>query len=981
MADPLILPAQHSLGHRLRGALSTAALLLAAAVLAATFLLLSPPADQTYPGALPWREGSILRGLVEVLALAGAVQTARGVEVKDLAFHLGAAVALLLLAARAWVSGRWPPERATSRDAWFFSQIFLWAWVGISATSAFWSGDAEISLGQAALYAMALAWAFSLSWSVEGRDVPRILTAYVALAAAAAGLCVWYYYERNPFHRPGFPIGNPGALASCLLPAAILGFFQLWAAIPENLRRLTGRDAGPQGAAAGPPRLAARLWVRMGLVCLALVLLVWALWLAGSRASLVGAVIAVGGILFIRAGARLRLALLFSAVLLAAAGVWLTASHSQELAMARGATIRFRIYAWQYAALLWSHRPISGIGAGSFPRLATAMSTTDRALDPAAFMAELVEHAHNELFEVFAEIGLIGGVTFVAGWLAALAAGARLLSSSLSPERRATLLGLMTGLLAILGDSLFSVGTRLPGPAAVQFTLLGCLWAMCRATSKVVRPASAAGTTLSPATVAGVRLPAVDLRALRRTGLAAAALACAAATSWLALRNWSGALAERRGYQAMRDGQPQAALALARRASPRLLDPVRKLTTDELAVRAAMTIAQRSFDHWQQARAAGGESPSVPPELHDEAVAAAEQALHAAAALNQRAPTFARMAAAGARALEWLAELHRQADPQRAVAYSLQAFQAWRSQRAQRPYDQQTLLALLRYPAPASEKIGLLRDALREGPPVDEWPEWQAALAQQSAAAEFDATLRQMLDAARPYGPEAEAGSLMVSMSPEMFRTAAAWHARRGEYEAAAAAVEHAAALYRALRSRLPDRLAVALGEQAEYELLARPDEPHRAVELLEAALAALPIVQAQKMETARRPYLLRLARARLAAGDEPRAREALAQLAAEPGPLAEALASAYTSLAQRFIRRPPDARPPVEAWLRAAVRHAPTHVPAWAWLAWLAAQGSDSAAVDKTLAEAAASGVSAHDLERIRASLRLEFPPTSQPP
>jgi hypothetical protein len=88
-----------------------------------------------------------------------------------------------------------------------------------------------------------------------------------------------------------------------------------------------------------------------------------------------------------------------------------------------------------------------------------------------------------------------------------------------------------------------------------------------------------------------------------------------------------------------------------------------------------------------------------------------------------------------------------------------------------------------------------------------------------------------------------------------------------------------------------------------------------------------------------------------------------------------QTLADAYVGLAQRFIRRPPDQRPPIEPWLRAALRHEPAHPEAWYSLAWLAAQDHDATAVRKALADALAAGVPPDAVERMRAALHQEFP------
>ena len=109
-------------GHRLRSLLSLLTLGLALLLLAATFFLMSPPRGESYPGAVAWREGSLLKHVVDLMSLYGSVATVRGVEIKDFAFHLATVAALLLLAGRALVSGLWPPERRTAKRAWFFNR-------------------------------------------------------------------------------------------------------------------------------------------------------------------------------------------------------------------------------------------------------------------------------------------------------------------------------------------------------------------------------------------------------------------------------------------------------------------------------------------------------------------------------------------------------------------------------------------------------------------------------------------------------------------------------------------------------------------------------------------------------------------------------------------------------------------------------------------------------------------------------------------
>ena len=182
--------------------------------LAAAFLLISPDPARTYPGNQPWSDISILRDITRVMALGGTVSSVRGTEIKDFALHLAAAAALLLLAVRATVSGFRPLQTRQGRGMWFFGQLLLIGWVALSALSAWWSTDAALSLAQAALYAFMLAWALGLAWTIDRREIVSLLTGLLLISAVAAVLCIWYFYERNPFHRPGFPVGDPNTLAA-----------------------------------------------------------------------------------------------------------------------------------------------------------------------------------------------------------------------------------------------------------------------------------------------------------------------------------------------------------------------------------------------------------------------------------------------------------------------------------------------------------------------------------------------------------------------------------------------------------------------------------------------------------------------------------------------------------------------------------------------------------------------------------------------
>jgi len=951
-----------------RRGLSRVALVLAILLFAATYLLISPPTGQTYPGAIPWREGSLLKKIIEGMSLGGSVASIRGVEIKDLAFHLAVAAGLVLLAVRCALLGVRLPKRGEVRAPWLAAQLLLLGWVALSALSAFWSRDADISLGQAALYGFGLAWALVMAWTLEARDVQRLLAGLIAASAVGAALCVWYYHERNPFHRPGFPIGNPGTLGASLLPAILASLGMLAEAVHRRMRH----------GGALP-------WARIVGVGLALIPLLWCTRLTSSRAAMVGLVVGLAVAVFIQVRRRTRwVVILTVAVLGLVAFGWMYSSRL-ELAMARGATVRFRLYAWRYATELWQQRPVSGVGAGSYTRLAAWHSIHDRALDPGAFMGQLVEHAHNELFEILAEIGLLGGLTFVGGYVATFSAGAILLSTRIGRRRRWLVTVLMASLAALLADAMFGVGLRLPGVPPIFYGLLGALWAVSRCAARE-RDADVERTIAAMTRgVSGGARSAAPVRA----GAAALGLAVAVAAGWLALRTWAGVQHEYRADVAYRSGNYAEADRLLLAAEPRLLDPSRKLEANKRRVLSCFELALEEVANWREldADAANDSANSseqsatsgpIAEAARQRAIEQCSETYRSAAALSRRAPTFGRMTAIGAKCAELLADLHRGVDFRAAREWLQRAEQAWRFERLQRPYDVETLLALTRYPASVGDHVALLRDALRSGFTPEQQRGWLEALGRLANDPRFAGTLEEFVRAAAPLDPQSDLDSLVASMAPEAYRLAAAWKFANRDFAGAEDDTAHAAALYEPMRVRFPTLYSVTLAYQAEYAFRARPSEPAESIELLRRAIDSLPDIQEQKYEELVGPFRMYLARYLLAAGRESEAVEVVRRMVGDETLIAPAVADLYAGLAGTFVRTPPAERPPVRVWIDAALRWRPDDWRAWSWRAWLAAEAGDTKGVAATLREAAMSGVHDARLRVIREMLAQEFSDTA---
>jgi len=836
-------PALLALPERTAGP-SRSTLLLAWLLLAATFFLISPPPGKTYPGAIPWRAGSLLRRVTDWMSLNGVLASVRGVEIKDFAFYLATTAGLAWLAVCAF---RGRTFRGGARlGAVGSAQLLLTGWAILSLASSLWAGDAAMARGQALLYTLSVAWAVSVSATLERRHVAALLYGLLGISAAGAALCVWYYYERNPYHRPGFPIGNPLPLAAAILPAVLVAVGLLAGTVAEGWRQRRASMTWPAAAAV-----------------VALVPLVWCLWLTRTRgAALVGLGVGLATMVLSRVGRRLRWILVaaLAVALLVAGAWWLSVSHL-DIAMGRGATIRIRFYAWRYATELWSQSSwtqIAGQGAGAYPRLAGALAVHDRALDPEAFSgAELVEHAHNELFEVLTEIGLVGGVTYVGGFVATFFAAAVLLRRTPAGRERWLLAALAGSVAALLADALTGVDLRLPGVPAIFFTLLGALWAACRDTPRV-------GPAHAPSPPAARNVP-------RTVVLGLVSLAAAIGAGWLALQNWGGARFEQKAQAAYESGRYDVGLADILAAEWRLLDPVRVLAARQTALECRYALAQKAcWAHLKQTATA----PGVPD--RGRAVRLAEDAYTEAVELSIAAPALMRTDKTAARSAEWLVELYRRANPQQAATWASRALQAWGRQQRRTPYDVDTLLALIGYSRSTEVRIGLLRDALRllDTLPFEEEPQrrayrrWLEVLVRVAQEPGFEPLVARFVSAAAPIAPETDLDAIIASMAPETYRLAAAWNGLRGENRVAADQTARAVRLYRPLHARFPNLESTALAEEADYVLRESPGNVALAVGLLQQALDALPVIQVQKYADLAAPFRRQLAFCLLVMGD-----------------------------------------------------------------------------------------------------------------
>lgn len=937
--------------HLNQGALPSWISLLMAALITlgwlGAFLLLSPPEQGNVSGQIPWASGSLLYPMTQALSLWGSFPTARGVEIKDIYWHGVVVFATLLLAVRALSSKRHLNLSETYREPWMAGQILLIGWCLLALASTAWSKEPLISLGQAILYCFGVVWAVAIAWTLE-RNALRLLGRGILVSSALmAVLTIWYFFERNPNHRPGFPMGNPSPLATAMVPAILLAGCTLVIELWQRLMTGTWRDM--RGC---------------GLSALVLIPLIWAFLLADALTAKVALLVGAGVLLWHAIPGKSRWLVAAIAFVSAAGAIAYRFAAADDFGMARGASARLRLYTWRYAAELWEQAPMLGLGAGAYPRLANVLSIRDEQLDPAAFMGTWRNHAHNELFEIFTEIGLVGGVTFVGGHLATLLAALLVLRQRISADQRTVIIALLAAYIGIFADSFGSVSLRLPGFGIVFFTLIGVLWAVGRWARRGDLTGDALESFL-PASQGAIRWLTV-----RRTVMALGVLVVGCGLGTAAWFNARSLWHEQRAYAAMAEGLPDLARGEAQRAEPLLLDPSRRILAVELQARARAIAAINLFVSAQQAP--GGMS-ALPAAEYERMAQALRLAYIEVEAFDERIPAVGEMPILGAELAERYAKVLEPNSPEMAKEWSNRAMVAWSSQRVQNKYDPRACLALTRYNATPATHGVYLRDALRRSTPND--PAWLAGLqrvVKRYPVPLIDQIIKSLLESAGPIDPLTDDNVIIISMAPEAYRLGAAWWSFRGQHQRALKLASRAADLYQPIQDRFPTRLSVTFSEQAEYAFRLQPTAPQMALQLIGNAVRALPDIQVHERAKLERPLRAAEARYMIAAGQQS---EAEALLEAWGWRQPSEIAKVYQQLLATVLRQPIERRPTtVIPWIERLVSLGPDKPDGWRWLAWLVAEQGHFGEVENILSQAQDAGLSSAEAEHIKRWLQTEF-------
>jgi O-antigen ligase len=323
----------------------------------------------------------VMFAYLEVLSVLGGVSLAK------------VAGALIVVAWIATVSigGRRERNLFTAHPA--FTYLVL-AFLGWSAISVAWSESSSTALTSVMRYALN-AFLLPIAYTAvrDRRDAMRILAAIV-IGASVAGVSAIIAPpppESAIFGRAAGTVGDPNELAAALLVGlAVASAFAVNRHISPPLRALAGGSA---------------------VLCLTGILL------SLSRGGLLG--VAAGLVVAVVVGGRWRGRVLSLAGVLAMLAVGYFAFFASLPAKQRvldvgaeGGTGRLDL--WTVGLRMIEAHPLNGIGSGEFPISSVHYLLRPGLIQSGAFILSTPKVAHNTYLNVTAELGLVGGILFVA---------------------------------------------------------------------------------------------------------------------------------------------------------------------------------------------------------------------------------------------------------------------------------------------------------------------------------------------------------------------------------------------------------------------------------------------------------------------------------------------------------------------------------------------------------------------------------------
>ena len=451
---------------------------LTTATVAGSCLLLSAAESKTLvDGAVEWQAESPLRAVVQLLCLDYQFPTIHAGEAKTYVLGIGTGLVMIALSVAVVFQGRAGEEDAVGAEASDFepagvvrgvqiapldaAQALLIFYLLWSFASARWSAASELAVGGSILLSIHALWALGIGRGLNASAARITARAIVGVAGITAVVALWYYYGRNPTLRAKFPFGNPTFLSTALIPGILLS---LTLACEKGILAFRVRSIRSLVTAA------VALFVTG--VCL------WAFFLADSRGAQLGLVFGVLAVLFFGLRGRAKaIPVVLSLAILLWGFTFFVQSSREPSPTGRDATLRVRMYAWDYAWRMFNEKPLTGHGQGGFVLLGDSYAVGDVLNDPKPFGARIA-HAHSEWLEVMADLGSVGLLLIVAVLLTTLRAGMAALKAPRGPGEYWVLLGLLGGLVALIVEESTGVGLRVTGVGTLFYAVIGLIWAL-----------------------------------------------------------------------------------------------------------------------------------------------------------------------------------------------------------------------------------------------------------------------------------------------------------------------------------------------------------------------------------------------------------------------------------------------------------------------------------------------------------------------
>jgi O-antigen ligase len=820
-------------------------------------------------GAIEWHEGSLLHAVVELLCLNHQWPADYASAVKGFTLGMGTGLALLVLAVASVVRPRagqaYSDEGLSSADTidsngamslgqrkahvapLVAAQMLAVLYLLWSFASFRWSQASDLAIGGSIILLIQVAWALCIGRGFSARAARITLQAIVVVMVVVSILAITYHYGRKPGMRADFPVGNPVFLAACLIPSILLSLALFIASMKSGLEK--------RGV---PARV-------LPLIALALVLFaeLWAFHLTDSRGPMIGLLFGALSMWFFAAHGRTRWGpVVCTLVVVAAGGIYVSRSAGAYSDTGRSASLRLRLYAWDYAWQMFKERPLQGHGQGGFVLTGDSYAVDDVLDDPQAFETRIA-HAHNEWLEVMADLGSIGIVLVVGIILFTLRAGAGVLSARPPPEVRWMLIGSMGALVGLVVEEAFGVGLRVPGVDIMFYTVIGLIWAL-----------------VAPQSAIGVQSGAIQ--GLGRVAVFGTLSVAGLFVLGVSQGDYASARYVRKAMEAARKGDHEGSIAWAKRAmGGGRLNPQRALTNYfrlcESYLLRADVLQARARDRGMRARQTDPPDPrllALSAQDFEQSDKACEGASAALKDVVVRSPGFIGQGRLG----YWLnliraGNAEARNDLKQREALMQDAATSIRRELDRQPFDPGIASDAVRATLPRIEAVQALDILARPLRYHRIAPEYMDLFQHLAGDRLFDAEMQRVVSDAMDR-KDADA----VEWLPEKLRLAAMIDFIHGDHKRARDILLHAVELYERSQNAVSIGAASCHGELAICQFFFDPTNCRRPLASAESALALLP--KSQLGREIRLSILHRMIEFNLACGQEDEAVRLLTQTA-----------------------------------------------------------------------------------------------------